>query len=71
MATERSTPADADWYAHAVLGSDGETTEVDGYFRGGKPGRRHLVTLDPGWRVLKFSVMKAGRHQQQRDKEQS
>lgn len=61
LRTERSDPQHADWYASAVITSGGETTEVDGYFRGDKPGRRHLgLDKMPGWQVLEFSVRKAG-----------
>lgn len=62
--TERVPPLHADWYASAVIGRDvdggTETSEVDGYFRGEKPQRRHL-NVPEGWKVLEFSARRTGR----------
>jgi hypothetical protein len=59
MSTERTTPQQAEWYAHAVIGTDDETSEADGYFRGDKPVRSDLG-IPQGWRVLEFSARKTG-----------
>lgn len=61
MTTTKTTPQDASWYAHAVIGSDDDTSEVDGYFKGGKPGRADVVKLPAGWKILEFRVRACNR----------
>jgi hypothetical protein len=51
---QRTTPQQASWYAHAVVGTEDETSEVDAYFDS-KPERADLFVPADGWRIIEFT----------------